>query len=96
VPCSATTQHSDSNLSSGLAPLALYSFKLADYSFFDTYGDPLLGEAWWNGRLFLGGSETARHGGGYLEGALGAAARLRQQLLSDRLADQRPQQAANA
>ena len=60
------------------------------------YGDPLLAEALWNGRLFLGGSETARHGGGYLEGALGAAARLRQQLLSDRLADQRQRQAANA
>jgi monoamine oxidase len=60
------------------------------------YGDPLLAEAQWDGRLFLGGSETARHGGGYLEGALAAAARLRHQLLSDRLADQRPQRAANA
>lgn len=32
----------------------------------------------WQGRLHFGGSETARHGSGYLEGALSAAARLRQ------------------
>ena len=44
------------------------------------YGDPRLQAPLWDGRLWLGGSETARHGGGYLEGALSAAARLRQQL----------------
>ena len=45
------------------------------------HGDPLLAEAHWDGRLYFGGSETARQGGGYLEGALGAAGRLRRQLL---------------
>jgi len=44
------------------------------------YGDPLLQQAWWEGRLLFGGSETARQGGGYLEGALSAAARLRREL----------------
>ena len=34
----------------------------------------------WDGRLWLGGSETATHGTGLLEGALGAAARLRRAL----------------
>lgn len=44
------------------------------------YGDPLLGAPHWDGRLLFGGSETARQGGGYMEGALGAAGRLRRQL----------------
>lgn len=44
------------------------------------YGDARLQAPLWDGRLWLGGSETARLGGGYLEGALSAAARLRQQL----------------
>jgi monoamine oxidase len=44
------------------------------------YGAPLLAEAHWQGRLHFGGSETARQGGGYLEGALSAAARLRREL----------------
>lgn len=39
-----------------------------------------LTEPLWNGRLLLGGSETATRGAGYLEGALNAAARLRRQL----------------
>jgi monoamine oxidase len=59
------------------------------------YGDPLLAEAHWQGRLYFGGSETARHGGGYLEGALAAAGRLRTQLLATSLADLRPPVAAN-
>jgi monoamine oxidase len=41
-----------------------------------------LAEPHWQGRLLFGGSETAARGGGYLEGALGAAARLRKQVLS--------------
>lgn len=45
------------------------------------YGDPLLTQPHWGGRLWFGGSETASHGGGYLEGALVAAARLRRQLV---------------
>ena len=44
-------------------------------------GDPLLAEPAWQGRLHFGGSETARHHAGYLEGALGAAGRLRRALL---------------
>lgn len=44
------------------------------------FGDPRLGQPQWGGRLWLGGSETAAQGGGYLEGALRAAARLRQAL----------------
>ena len=59
------------------------------------YGDPLLAEAHWQGRLYFGGSETARHGGGYLEGALAAAGRLRGQLLAASLAGLRPREAAN-
>jgi monoamine oxidase len=59
------------------------------------YGDPLLTVAHWQQRLFFGGSETARSGAGYLEGALGAAGRLRAQLLSDSASAGRPQVAAN-
>lgn len=44
------------------------------------YGDTALQGALWQGRLWLGGSETARQGGGYLEGALASAGRLRRQL----------------
>jgi monoamine oxidase len=38
--------------------------------------NPLLRRALWGGKLFLGGSETAAYGAGYLEGALEAAQRL--------------------
>lgn len=38
--------------------------------------DPLLRRAHWQGRLHFGGSETAAHGAGHMEGALDAAARL--------------------
>lgn len=44
------------------------------------YGDPRLAVPYWDGRLWWAGSETARSGGGYLEGALGAAARVRRGL----------------
>lgn len=59
------------------------------------YGEPLLGDAHWDGRLYFGGSETARQGGGYMEGALGAAGRLRRQLLAASAATLRPAEAAN-
>jgi monoamine oxidase len=39
---------------------------------------------YWNGRLHFGGSETAAFGGGYMEGALEAAGRLRRELLITR------------
>ncbi len=44
------------------------------------YGDPRLAQPLWDGRLYLAGSETARQGGGYLEGALSAAGRVRARL----------------
>lgn len=44
------------------------------------YGSVALQAPLWQGRLWLGGSETARQGGGYLEGALASAGRLRRQL----------------
>ncbi len=67
------------------------------------YGDPLLTEGHWSGRLWLGGSEAARQGGGYMEGALSAAGRLRKQILRDSrntststsTAAARPREAAN-
>ncbi len=40
------------------------------------YGNPYLRQPLWEGRLFLGGSETASYAGGYMEGALDAARRL--------------------
>ncbi|MDP3743537.1 MAG: FAD-dependent oxidoreductase [Methylotenera sp.] len=40
------------------------------------YGSRHLRDAHWNGKLLLGGAETATHAGGYLEGALEAASRL--------------------
>ena len=54
------------------------------------YGDALLGREHWQGRLHFGGSETARQGGGYLEGALNAAGRLRKQLLGSAVSTLRP------
>jgi monoamine oxidase len=38
--------------------------------------NPLLRRALWGEKLYLGGSETANHGAGYLEGALDAARRI--------------------
>jgi monoamine oxidase len=59
------------------------------------YGAPLLTDGHWDGRLWFGGSETARQGGGYMEGALSAAGRLRKQVLSASAAAARPREAAN-
>jgi monoamine oxidase len=39
-------------------------------------GNPMLRRVHWNGKLYLGGSETASRGAGYLEGALEAARRI--------------------
>jgi monoamine oxidase len=44
------------------------------------YGHPALRRAQWGGKLHFGGSETASYGGGYLEGALEAAARIQRAL----------------
>jgi monoamine oxidase len=40
------------------------------------FANPLLRRALWDGKLHLGGSETAAYGAGYLEGALDAARRI--------------------
>jgi monoamine oxidase len=40
------------------------------------FANPMLRRALWNGKLYLGGSETASRGAGYLEGALEAARRI--------------------
>ncbi len=42
--------------------------------------DPALRRAYWGGRLYFGGSETAAHGVGHMEGALEAAARIERAL----------------
>ncbi|MDD2926656.1 FAD-dependent oxidoreductase [Rhodoferax sp.] len=42
--------------------------------------EPLLRQALWAGRLLLGGSETAAHGAGHMEGALESADRLQHAL----------------
>lgn len=59
------------------------------------YGNAGLDQPQWQGRLLFGGSETARRGGGYLEGALSAAARLREQL-AQRVPTGRPAAANDA
>jgi monoamine oxidase len=41
-----------------------------------TIANPMLRRALWDGKLYLGSSETAAQGAGYLEGALGAAQRI--------------------
>ncbi len=46
------------------------------------YGDAALLAPLWQQRLYLSGSETASHGGGYLEGALDAALRVAGELAS--------------
>ena len=40
------------------------------------FANPFLRRVLWEGKLYLGGSETAAHGAGYLEGALEAAKRI--------------------
>ena len=48
------------------------------------YGSNALRRERWDGKLYLGASETAREGGGYIEGAINAAARIRDQLFKPR------------
>lgn len=47
-----------------------------DPSSFPPQSDPLLRRPHWGGRLFFGGTETARQAAGHMEGALESAARL--------------------
>ncbi|WP_454915304.1 flavin monoamine oxidase family protein [Xanthobacter sediminis] len=51
------------------------------------FSNPLLRRPLWDGRLFLGGSETASQGAGYLEGALEAARRIERALARARAAE---------
>lgn len=44
--------------------------------------DPLLRQGHWGGRLWFGGSETATHGAGHMEGALATADRIAHALLA--------------
>lgn len=44
------------------------------------YGNPVLRRPAWAGRLHFGGSESASYGGGHMEGALEAAARIQRSL----------------
>ena len=44
--------------------------------------DPLLRRGHWDGRLWFGGSETATHGAGHMEGALASADRIAHALLA--------------
>ena len=48
------------------------------------YGSNALHLPRWGGKLYLGASETAREGGGYIEGAINAAIRIRDQLFKPR------------
>jgi len=48
------------------------------------YGNPRLRQRLWNAKLHFGGSETAGYGGGYMEGALEAAARIHRSLAPER------------
>ncbi|QRG07595.1 FAD-dependent oxidoreductase [Xanthobacter dioxanivorans] len=51
------------------------------------FSNPLLRRPLWDGRLHLGGSETATQGAGYLEGALEAARRIDRALARERAED---------
>jgi monoamine oxidase len=61
-------------------PYTCSHLDLSPPAYHPAYGDPLLRESWWDGRLYFGATETARYGGGYLEGALEAAGRIRHDL----------------
>jgi len=52
------------------------------------FSNPLLRRPLWDGRLFLGSSETATQGAGYLEGALEAARRIERSLARAHAAEQ--------
>jgi monoamine oxidase len=48
------------------------------------YGSTLLARPQWRGKLYFGGSETAREGGGHVEGAVNAAMRICEQITANR------------
>ncbi len=63
-------------------PYTCSSRDLAPPDIHPEYGHPSLRLPQWGGKLHFGGSETASYGGGYLEGALEAAERIRRVLTS--------------
>lgn len=52
--------------------------------------NPLLRRGLWNGKLYLGGSETAAYGAGYIEGALDAAKRVERMISNSDVAAATP------
>ncbi len=48
------------------------------------FANPLLRRPLWDGKLYFGGSETAAHGSGYMEGAIEAARRIARGLMRHR------------
>jgi monoamine oxidase len=63
----------------------------------EEFASPLLRAALWGGKVYFGGSETAAHGSGYMEGALDAARRIERALTQSRTAmPQGDADAANA
>jgi monoamine oxidase len=67
-----------------LEPLTCASADRVPLSERPFYGSALLARPQWRGKLFLGGSETAREGGGHVEGAVNAAMRICEQLTASR------------
>lgn len=65
-------------------PWTCASLDLAPPDEHPAYANRFLQIPVWNGRLHFGGSETAAFGGGYMEGALEAAGRLRREILVSR------------
>lgn len=57
-------------------PLSCSDLDLKDPHTSPPQADPLLRRPHWSGRLFFGGTETARQAAGHMEGALESAARL--------------------
>lgn len=60
------------------------------------HNNPLLRQPLWAGRVFLGGSETAAHGAGHMEGALESADRLAHALCRPNAVVHQPQVATQA
>ncbi|MGZ8270802.1 MAG: flavin monoamine oxidase family protein [Methylophilus sp.] len=58
------------------------SLDVAPLTALPVYGDQHLRQTWWGGKLMLSGAETASHAGGYLEGALESALRIKRILIS--------------
>ena len=71
-------------------PFTCSTLDLAPPDSHPEYGNPQLRRPLWGGKLFLGGSETASTSGGYLEGALEAAARIARELPAEQASAQLP------